>query len=148
MVLACLGRLSFRRCRFVQALPSSPSAGLGPFFRRPPLFLFPCFFRVCPLRARCVGVGVFSWFLFSFAAFPLSGSWLSSFHFIFILVSSPFSFILIFIPLSGPQLTAPLMRGVCVKHLNRCKTSNSPFVYILIGTPNLNFPSQFCRGTA
>ena len=41
---------------------------------------------------------------------------------------------------------APLLRGVCVKHLNRCKTSNSLFVFILIGTSNLNFPSQFCRG--
>ena len=32
-------------------------------FRWPPLFPFPCLFRVRPLRARCVGVGVLSFLL-------------------------------------------------------------------------------------
>ena len=125
MVRACSGRLCFRRCRFVQALPASPPLrGSGSVFPSASAFLFPCLFRVCPRRAKCVGVGVFSWFLSSFVAFPLSGSRLSSFHFTFIFISPPSSFILIFISLPGPQLTAPLLRGVCVKHLNRCKTSN------------------------
>ena len=42
--------------------PPPPLVG---FLARRPLFLFPCPFRVCPFRARCVGVGVLS-FSFSF----------------------------------------------------------------------------------
>ena len=70
-------------------------------------FLFPCLFRVCPFRARCV-VLVFSLSLFS--CVPLFASWLSIFHFIFIVI---------FIFISS----APLRWGVCVYHLYRCKTS-------------------------
>ena len=40
-------------------LSSHPSAGLGPS-PSASAFLFPCLFRVRPLRARCVCVGVFS----------------------------------------------------------------------------------------
>ena len=64
--------LVFAGVRLVQARPSSPPPLVLVFFRRPPLFLFPCLFRVRPLRARCVGVGVLSWFLLSFLAFPVS----------------------------------------------------------------------------
>ena len=50
----------FRCVRLVQALPSfSPSAGLVPCLSAS-AFLFSCPFRVSPLRARCVGVGVCS----------------------------------------------------------------------------------------
>ena len=45
--------------------------GLGWFIC---FFFFPCLFRVRPLRARCVSVGVLSWFLLSFFAFPVSWS--------------------------------------------------------------------------
>ena len=72
--------------------------------RRPSLFFFLAFSGFCPFRARCV-VLVFSLSLFS--CVPLFASWLGNFHSIFIFISS-----------------APLWRGVCVYHLNRCKTSN------------------------
>ena len=81
--------VGFRRVRLVQALPSfPPSAGLVPLsvgLR----FSFSCLSRVCPLRARCV-VLVFSPSLFF--CVPLLASWLSIFHFIFIVISLPFSF--------------------------------------------------------
>ena len=49
--------VGFRCGRLVQALPSSPpSAGLGPCPSTLRFFLFPCLFRVRPLRARGVGV--------------------------------------------------------------------------------------------
>ena len=89
------GRLRFRFGRLVQALPSSPpSSRLGPL-PSASAFLFPCLFRVCPLRARCVGV------CFSFLSFlhsPL-GSWLSNFHLILIVISPPLFLILTFISL-------------------------------------------------
>ena len=94
----------FRRFR-----PPPPPLVLVRVRRPSALFLFPCLFRVCPFRARCV-VLVFALSLFS--CVPLFASWLSSFsshfhlHFIFIFISS-----------------ALLRRGVCVDHLNRCKTS-------------------------
>ena len=100
-----------------------PSAGLCPFFPSSSAFLFPCPFRVCPSWARCVGVGVF---LGSSSLFcvPRLLFRLSNFQLIFIFISFSSPFILIFIAQSGPQLQAPLLRGVCEKHLNRCKTSS------------------------
>ena len=73
----------FRRFR----LPPPPLV----LFRCPSAsaFLFPCLFRVCPFRARCV-VLVFS--LSLFFCVPLFASWLSKFHFIFIFISLSFSF--------------------------------------------------------
>ena len=90
--------VGLRRVRLVQALLSSPpSAGLVPLsvglrFS----FLLP--FQGFPFRARCV-VLVFSLSLFS--CVPLYASWLSIFHFIFIVI---------FIFISS----APLRWGVCV----------------------------------
>ena len=78
--------------------------------RRPSLFFFLAFSGFCPFRARCV-VLVFA--LSLFFCVPLFASWLSNFH-------SIFTFHVIFILISS----APLWRGVCVYHLNRCKTSN------------------------
>ena len=66
--------------------PPPPLVGFWPVVR--PLFLFPCPFRVCPFRARCVGVGVFS-FPFPFCVPPLVFR-LSNCHFIFIVISFPF----------------------------------------------------------
>ena len=66
-----------------------------------PLFLFPCPLRVCPLRARCVGVGVFFFFPFFFCV-PRLASWLTSCHLIFIVISLSFPFHL------------PRCCGVCV----------------------------------
>ena len=99
-------------------------------FRRPPLFLFPCLFRVRPLRARCVGVGVFSWFLLFFLCVPRPVFLLSSSHLIVMLI---FTFISCHPHLHltvGTSVLTPPRRGVCVcvKHLNRCKTSN-PFFH-------------------
>ena len=94
----------FRRFR----LPPPPLV----LFRCPSAsaFLFPCLFRVCPFRARCV-VLVFS--LTLFFCVPLFASWFSKFHFIFIVISLSFSFHL---PRCGGAC-------VCVYHLYRCKTS-------------------------
>ena len=77
--------------------------------RRHPLFFSLVFSGFCPLWARCV-VLVFALSLFSCVL--LFASWLSklSFH---------FHFHLTFIVISS----APLLRGVCVYHLYRCKTS-------------------------
>ena len=62
----------FAGVRLVQARPSfPPSACLG-VLPSASAFSFPLPFR--PLRARCVGVGVLSWFLLSFFAFPVSCS--------------------------------------------------------------------------
>ena len=89
-------------------------------------FLFPCLFRVCPFRARCV-VLVFSLYLFS--CVPLFASWLSKFHFIVIVISLSFS---LHLPRCGGAC-------VCAYHLYRCKTSifrrgqqggNSPSSYV------------------
>ena len=56
-----------RRVRLVQALPSFPPLRWSwPVSVDPPLFLFPCLFRVCPLRARCVGVRLLSPSSFAF----------------------------------------------------------------------------------
>ena len=100
--------VGLRRVRLVQALLSSrPSAGLVPLsvglrFS----FLLP--FQGFPFRARCV-VLVFSLSLFS--CVPLFASWLSIFHFIFIVISLSFHL--------------PRCGGACVRvfHLYRCKTS-------------------------
>ena len=64
-----------------------------------------------------------------FFCVPLLVSLLSNFHLICIFISFPFPVILTFTSLSGPQLS-PLRWGVCVKHLNRCKTS---FRFALFG---------------
>ena len=82
--------VGFRRVRLVQALPSFPPPPLV-LFRCPSAsaFLFPCLFRVCPFRARCV-VLVFS--LSLFFCVPLFASWLGNVHFIFIVISLSFSF--------------------------------------------------------
>ena len=99
--------------------PSPPLVGFWPVVC--PLFLFPCPFRVCPSRARCVGVGVFS-FPFPFCVPPLVFR-LRNCHLIFIVISFPFhSLIFTFISYVG-ALNASRQRGVCVEHLNRCKTS-------------------------
>ena len=95
-----------------QALPSSPPSAGRFLARRPSAFLFPCLFRVCPFRARCV-VLVFSPFFSFFFCVPLLGFLLGSCHLIFILISCSFSFHL---PCCGRVC-------VCVFHLNRCKTS-------------------------
>ena len=85
-------------------------------FRRPPVFLFPYPFRVCLLRARCVGVGVCSFPLLLRSPPRVLVKSLSSHPHIHLisnsLSSSPSSH------LSGRQ------RGVCVNHLKRSKTSN------------------------
>ena len=63
-------RLKFRGGRSVLALPSSsPCAGLSPFSSES-AFLVPCPFMVCPLWAKCVGVGVGVLFPLSSLAFP------------------------------------------------------------------------------
>ena len=102
--------------------PPPPSAGLG-LSPSASAFLFPCLFRVCPLRARCVGVGVFS-FPLPFA-FPLFVSRLSNSHFIFMFTSPSSFFILTFT--SSSEFTPCLAGCVCVEHLNRCKTSHRSF---------------------
>ena len=82
--------------------------GVWPVVR--PFFL-PCPFRVRPLWARCVGVGVFPFFssllLRSRLGFRL-GSLSSHCH-----LHVMFIFI----------LSTLLRQGACVYHLNRCKTS-------------------------
>ena len=81
--------IGFRCVRLVQALSSSPpSAGLVPC-PSASAFLFPCPFRVCPLRARCV-VLVFSLSLVFWV--PLFAFWLSNCHFIVIFISLSLSF--------------------------------------------------------
>ena len=119
-----LGLGWFRRVR-----PPPPPLVLV-FFRRPPLFLFPCLFRVRPLRARCVGVGVFSWFLLPFLCVPRPGFLLSSSHLIFMLISLSFLVIFIFTSLAGHTLLGRVC--VCVERLNRRKTSRRIFIYINI----------------
>ena len=99
----------FRRIR----LPSPPLVLVR--FRRPPFFLVPCPFKVCPLRARCVGVGVFS-FPLPFA-FPLFVSRLSNFHLMFMFISFSLSFFFTFISSCG--LTPCLAGCVCVERLHR-----------------------------
>ena len=128
--------VGFRRVRLVQALLSSPPPLV--LFRCPSAsaFLFPCLFRVCPFRARCV-VLVFS--LSLFFCVPLFASWLSNFHLIFIFTSSSFPFFFIFIS-SYRALIVPPSCGrvcVCVNHLKRCKTSTADFI---------RFYSISCRG--
>ena len=102
--------------------PPPPLVGFWPVVR--PFFLFPCPFRVCPFQARCVGVGVFS-FPSVFCVPPLVFR-LSNCHLIFIVISLPFFHIFslnfTFVSFVG-ALNAPRQRGVCVKHLNRCKPS-------------------------
>ena len=92
--------------------PFPPSAGLGPF-PSASAFLFPCLFRVCPLRARCVGV------CFSFLSFLRSplGSWLSNFHLILIVISPSLLLIFTFISLQFGHALLP--QGVCVARLYR-----------------------------
>ena len=120
-----------RRVRLVQALLSSPSSAglvLCPLASAFPFLAFPGFARF--------GLG-FIVLVFSpslFFCVPLFASWLSNFHLIFIFTSSSFPFLFIFISQSGPS--APRQRGVCVEHLNRCKTSNlvvSSYLYLYIG---------------
>ena len=113
----------FRRFR-----PSPPSAGLVPC-PSASAFLFPCPFRVCPLRARCVGVGACSLLFF---CVPLLVSRLSN-------LSCHFHFQLIFIPpfiLTSTSLhtnNSALGRVcVCVKRLNRRKTSRPAHLYIIL----------------
>ena len=68
-----------------------PPPSSGWFLARRPSafsFLFPCPFRLCPFRARCVGVGVFS-LPFPFCVPPLVFR-LSNCHLIFIVISFPF----------------------------------------------------------
>ena len=114
---ACLGRRRFRCVRLVQALPSPPpSAGLAPC-PSTSAFLFPCPFRVCPLRARCVGVGVCS--------FPLllrssSGPGEVAFHLILTLISSSVPISSLFSPHLPPCQRQGACVCVCVYHLNRC----------------------------
>ena len=94
------------------ALLSAPSSsgGFWPVVR--PLFLFSLPFQGLPvLGYRCVGVGVFSFFPFFFCV-PRLVSRLGS-------LSSHVHFHLIFIFTSSTLLR----QGVCVYHLNRCKTS-------------------------
>ena len=89
--------------------------------RPPPLFGFfrpavllpvlsPCPFRVRPFWARRVGVGVFSFFLSSFA-FPVSCPGWVRCHFMFTVIS-----------FSRP-CHLPCCGRVCVHHLYRCKIS-------------------------
>ena len=107
-----LGQVWLSPCRLCQALLSAPLLlwlvfGLSSVR----IFLFPYPVRVCPFWARCVGVGVFSFFPFFFCVPRLvsrlgSLSFQVHFHLIFIFTSSTL-----------------LQQGVCVPHLNRCKTS-------------------------
>ena len=107
--------VGLRRVRLVQALLSSPSsAGLVPCPSTLRFFLFPCLFRVRPLRAR-FHVLVFSPSLFF--CVPLFASWLSNFHLIVIFTSFSFPFFFIFISWSGPYFLTLLREGVCVNHL-------------------------------
>ena len=104
--------VGLRRVRLVQALLSSPSsAGLVPCPSSLRFFLFPCLFRVRPLRAR-FHVWVFSPSLFF--CVPLSASWISNFHLIVIFTSFSFPFFFIFISWSGPYFLTLLREGVCV----------------------------------
>ena len=69
----CPTHNSFTRTTFTQLFcsPPPPLVDFWPVVLPP--FLFPGPFRVRPFWARCVGVGVFSFFLSSFA-FPVSCS--------------------------------------------------------------------------
>ena len=81
--------VGFRRVRLVQALPSfHPSTSLVPLSvgHR---FSFPCLFRVCPFRARCV---MLVFFLSLFFCVPFFASCLGNVHFIFIVTWLSFSF--------------------------------------------------------
>ena len=90
---------------------TSPSAGLVPC-PSASVFLFPCPFRVCPLRARCVGVCL----LLPFLCVPVLGSRLSN-------LSSHLHFHLVIIPLlilifTSCARTPPCQRqGVCVRNV-------------------------------
>ena len=109
-------------CRLCQALLSAPPPLVGVLLSAPrplvgvwpvvrPLFLFPCPFRVCPLWARCVGVGV-SLFPLLFCV-PRLVSRLSSCH----LISSVISFPCPFHPhlhLTCRSLKKPRCCGACV----------------------------------
>ena len=102
----------------VQALLFSPrSAGFAPF-PSASAFLFSCPFRVCPLRARCVGVGVCSLPLLLRSPPRVPAKRLSNFpchlhvHLTLILV-----FILTFISFSG-------LHPAQAERLNRRKTSS------------------------
>ena len=89
-VLRVLNYAWLSPCRLCQALPSAPPIlwlVFGP--SSVPLFL-PCPLRVRPLWARCVGVGVFPFFLSSFA-FPVSCSGKVLCHLIVTLISCSFS---------------------------------------------------------
>jgi hypothetical protein len=94
-----------------QALLSAPPPLFG-FFRPAVLLpvLSPCPFRVRPFWARCVGVGVFSFFLSSFA-FPVSCPGWVRCHFMFTVIS-----------FSRP-CHLPCCGRVCVHHLYGCKIS-------------------------
>ena len=120
MFCACLGRCRFRCGRLVQARPSFPplrwSCPVSVCLR----FSFPLPFQGCPFWAR-FHVLVFS--LSLFFCIPLFASWLSNFHLIFIFISFSFPLFFIIISWSGPYFSPLLREGVCVNHLNRCKTS-------------------------
>ena len=108
-------------CRMFQALLSPLLwSVLGPSSVR----FFSCPFRVCPLWARCVGVGVSLFFscLFCVPRLVSRLSNLSSHS------SSTFPFHL-HIHLICRSLKSPAAAGrECVKHLNRCKTCTLTFL--------------------
>ena len=106
----------FRRFR-----PSPPPLVLF-CVRRPPLFFslaLSGFARFGP------GLPVLVFAPSLFFCIPLFASWLSNFHLIFIFTSSSFPFNFISFSSHCPDLNFPTLplEGVCVEHLNRCKTS-------------------------
>ena len=87
--------------------------------RCPSAFSFPLPFQgLHALGWVCWCWLVFSLFFLSSFTFPVS---CPGCHLIFIVISSPLPFIFTFISFVG-ALKALLLWGVCVKHLNRCKT--------------------------
>ena len=97
---------------FRRFCPSPPSA-----------FLFPCLFRVCPLRARCVGVGVFSFPRLLRSPSPQN----SPLIFIFSSFSSPFHPHFDFTVRTS--VAGPASRCVCVCVWNVCTEVKLPFQF-------------------
>ena len=104
----------FRRFR-----PSPPLLGSWSALPSALAFSFPLPFQGSPAPGQVCWCGCSSWFLLFFVAFPLLGSLLSNFHFIFIFISPSFPFILILISSSGASVKAPPWRGVCVRTISK-----------------------------
>ena len=109
--------------RLVQALPSSPpSAGLG-VLPSASAFSFPLPFQGSPAPGQVCWCWCFLLVPPLLFCVPRLVFLLSNFHLIFILISLSFSCHPHFHLTAGTSVFDPAWRGVCVEHLNRCKTS-------------------------